>query len=497
MALLDFLQRLPKMPTTSAPDAANPHYVPSLMDIVRASQTRKLKAETWLNYYRDQQSDDLYKLIKSRWAKPDDFRMFSLNIVKKVINRRATAYAVPPVRSFVGWDQKQGEALYTAMNADVIMKKANRLTKLLKTTALQVVWQPTGPTIQVVTPNLLDAVYDDPDTPTRFIVTRLGYDLTGRISTALTTFSDWTAETYQRVTYTGQIVQTPGNPNGVNPYGVLPFVTLRDEAVINAENWFFAPGGDDLIEAQSAVNVALVNLWRAIELQSHGQAWAAGVPAGDALKIGPDRAITLPENGKFGFAAPNGPIAEVLTAIEFVIKQTAIANDLAANVFEMSPRAESGAAKAFENRDLQEARRDDQEMWRVYEARLFEVVKAVVNTHAPGTIPANASVRVDFGEVSESLAERDRLECYQRRIDMGVWSPVDCLMSDNPDVRDRTEALAELKRRREESASLGVGFSPIPYTATDSLNPGPVPFNPTDPANPGGDPATTAKDKAP
>ena len=463
----------------SAPAAVTPGY--SFLDLVKGSHARKDAAELRLRYYKDRQSDELLRLIRGRWSRAEQFRLFQINVVKKIIHRRATAYAVPPVRTFKGMDQATGEAIYTALNADVVLKKANRLTKLLKTTVLQVAWTDHGPALSVLTPNILDAIADDPEHPDRLIVSRRVYDAMGRIVQNGTTYSDWTETSFTKRNSAGAAMLNPGNPDNVNPYGILPFVPLFDEA---PDDVFFLPGGEDLIEAQSAINVALTNLWRAIEMQSHGQAWAAGVPVGDAIQTGPDRAISLPENGKFGFASPNTPITEVLGAIEFLLKQTAIANDLAANVFEMTPKAESGAAKAFENRDLQEARRDDQEMWRTYEARLFDVVKTVINTHAPVSIPATATVSVDFGEVGESLAERDRLECYQRRIDLGVWSPIDCLMSDNPDFRDRTEALAELKRRREETSALGIGFAPVP-------------FNPTDPMNPGGNPVDTAKAPAP
>lgn len=72
------------------------------------------------------------------------------------------------------------------------------------------------------------------------------------------------------------------------------------------------------------------------------------------------------------------------------------------------------------------------------------MLKAVVNTHAPGTIPDAATLRIDFGEVTESPDETARLAAYQRRIDMGVWSAVDALMADNPDVRTREDALVQL-----------------------------------------------------
>jgi hypothetical protein len=184
------------------------------------------------------------------------------------------------------------------------------------------------------------------------------------------------------------------------------------------------------------------------------------LPAGDAVRAGPDRTIALPEDGTFGFAAPNTPIEQVLKAIEFVIKQTAVANDLAANVFEIDPKAESGAAKFAESIDLLEARQDDIELWRGYEARLFEVIKRVVNTHLPGTIPESATMRVDFGEVDEGADKKTRLDAYSKRIELGLWSPVDALMADNPDVRTREQAMEILTERALETAQLGMTMIP-------------------------------------
>jgi len=252
--------------------------------------------------------------------------------------------------------------------------------------------------------------------------------------------------------YRGNPVPMPGNAEGVNPYGVLPFVPLFDTL---PDDEFFLPGGDDLIEAQEAINVALSNLWRAVELQAHGQAWATGVPAGEALNVGPDLAITLPDGGMFGYAAPNAPIGDILEAIQFAMRQIAATNDLSADVFDLDRNSESGAAKHVEQIDLREARQDDIALWRTYETRLFELLKVVVNTHQPGTIPANATLRVDFGEMQENLTETERLTNARTKLDIAVWSPVDALLAENPgQFVTRADALAELTRRKAETDQL-------------------------------------------
>ena len=416
------------------------------IDLIKSSQARKDRAREALNFFDDQQDDTTLQLIKRRFASSESFRVFTVNMVRKVVTRRATAYRIPPVRTFEGWDQQAGNALYQAANVDAVMKRASKLTKLLKTTALQVRYGDHGLQIGVVTPHILDAVYDDPEHPSRLIVTH------GSPDSNRTTYSDWTATSYQRRDAQGRPVSIPGNANGVNPYGVLPFVPLFDRLPDSA---FFLPGGDDLIGSQKALNVGLANLFRGIELQAHGQAVAKGLPVGDPIATGPDKVILLPTDGEFSYAAPNAPIADILQSLEFLMRQTAATNDVGADVFDLSKRAESGSAKHAERLDLREARQDDIALWRQYEVRLFEVIKRVVNTHAPGTIPEGATIRIDFGELQDNLTEAELLENLKVKAELGVSSPVDAILALNPDgFPSREEAYRELLRRKAETQEL-------------------------------------------
>jgi len=415
------------------------------LELVRASQSRKNRADKLMRYYHDEQSQETLRLIKQRWSKPESFRVFQVNMIKKIVNKRANLYRLAPRRTFEGADQTALEAVYKDANIDVILKKASRMTKLHKTATMQVGWN-NGLSLAVLTPSILDAIYADPEDPTRLIITHRG------AKEVDTEYSDWTASSYTRRDYQGRAIALPGNKDNTNPYGLLPFIGLFDTL---PDDQFFIAGGDDLLEAQEAINVALSNLWRSVELQAHGQAWATGINAGEALQTGPDRAVTLPEGGSFGFAAPNSPIADILQAIEFVMRQTASSNDLSSDVFDLDRRSESGAAKHIEQIDLHEARQDDISLWRTYEKRLFEVIKAVVNTHKPGSIPESATLTVDFAELQEFQAESERLSNARIKQELGVWSPVDVLRSENPDgYPTREDAYQELTRRKEESQNL-------------------------------------------
>lgn len=443
---------------------------PEFLKIVNASTARKKAAEERLQLYNDKQADDLIALLDSAWGnkrtmKPGEsgsssFRTVFINIVKKIVDKRATVYKRAPKRTFEGWDQTKGEELYRQLGANVVFKKANAMTALFKTSALQIVWNEKRGQARlcIVTPNVLDVEHDGfPEDPSRVIVTH------PNAKQELVTYSDWTADGYSLKDWRGYPKAVEGNSGNVNPYGVLPFVPLFDRI---PESEFFLDGGDDIIVAQRALNVALANIWRATEWQALGQPVITGVTDQDVFsgkynvtEVGPNRNITLPVGGTFDFKSPQPNVEAMLLALEFLIKQTAVANNLAANVFELDSKAESGAAKIAESRDLIEARADDVELWRRYEAQAFETIKAVVNVHAPDTIPEAATVSVDFGEIDEALSDNDRLTNYRERIDLGLWSPVDALMADNPDIRARDDALKILQERREESAALGAAFS--------------------------------------
>lgn len=421
-----------------------------VFQITSSSHIRKSDCAKRLRYYWDQQNDDTLRLIAQRFSKPDQFRVFSVNVVRAIVDKRASTYRMPPRRVFTGFDQSAGDDLYKAMQADAVLKKASRYLEVCKTVMLQVGWNDrTGmPTVKVLTPNVLDVVYSDPENPDRVIVTYPGDRAED------TVFADWTPDSFKLCNHRGASKPIPGNPGNDNPYGILPFVPWFDRL---PDDRFFLPGGDDLFSAQDAVNVALASLWRAVEMHSHGQAWASGVSANEVLSFGPDRAIALPQGGQFGFAAPNAPIASILSAIEFVLRETAATHGVGADLFDLSKVAESGSAKHAGRLDLKEVRQDQIAQARTMEARLFEVVKVVVNTHRPGTIPADATVGVDFAEQQDQLSEAEALENARIKSELGVWSPVDVLMSMNPDgFPDRASAYRELQSRRDEAANLAI-----------------------------------------
>jgi hypothetical protein len=141
------------------------------------------------------------------------------------------------------------------------------------------------------------------------------------------------------------------------------------------------------------------------------------------------------------------------------MRSTASTNDCTADVLDLSKTAESGSAREAQRIDLKEARLDDIALWRGYERRLFEVIKRVVNTHRPGTIPDSATVRADFTELQDNLTESEVLANLKERAELGISSPVEALMTHNPDgYATREDAYRALLSRKQETEELTLGL---------------------------------------
>ena len=79
---------------------------PSFLDLVKADRKRKDQSELRQRLYQDDSAETVRKFIAARWSRPDDFRIFQINLVKKTVNALATAYQRPPKRVAEGMDQE-------------------------------------------------------------------------------------------------------------------------------------------------------------------------------------------------------------------------------------------------------------------------------------------------------------------------------------------------------------------------------------------------------
>lgn len=419
--------------------------------ILEANRLRKHDAEKRLAFYHDEQLSYLHDALARKFAHPSKLTACFVNVVKKVVDLKARVYADEPKRTIDGSDADillyQEIAEQSALG--IKMKLASRYAKLLKTLMVRPVWRNNRLDLDVLPGDILDVIVGDaPEYLESVLVTHYGQnDRADEI-----TYSVWTLEAWERLDYRGRHLD-----GGPNPYGMIPFVPIWDRPPTDC---FWLAGGDDLVVMQEAVNKALVDLLYTLEMQGFGVGWMRGGSVNpmvdDAtITVGPGRMIQLPQDGELGFAATQAPIDEVVGAIDRLMKWCAVSNGLPGSSMSVDPTDESGVSKIVGNVELEESRRDDIALWRVYERRLFTIMRAVWNHHNPGRkLSDSATLAVDFADPKPDTSEKDQAATWELLLSIGLISPVDAAMERNPDLATREDALAYLMQVRDETAAL-------------------------------------------
>lgn len=414
------------------------------------NQARKDETAKRLDYYRSNQIDYIQAEIKKHFANPEKLTPVFINLTRKIIDNLAQTYCKPAIRQIEGTERDQAtyKEILNTTSMDVVMKQASKLTKLLKTTLIRVVWRNGKVELDILTGDILDVVTGDgPQDLKRIVVTHPA------TRTEHVTYSVWTPAKWQTLNYRGELLEEMPNP-----YQRLPFIALHDE--MPTED-FWVEGGQDIIEAQTAINERLTDLCFALRNQAFGVGYIKSGDHGqttglNTVEVGPGSLVSLPTHpdAEIGFVSTKMPIEGSIKAIEFLINQTAISNSLSAHSLTTTPVNESGIAKLVGNSELMERREDDIALFRKYEHDLFDLIKAVWNSHNPGRkFSDKAALTIDFAEIKNPLADADEAEKWERLIQMGQASPIDYAIARNPDL-NRETAKEYLKQIQQENGEL-------------------------------------------
>jgi hypothetical protein len=404
----------------------------------QAQVQRKIDTAKLIDFYHGHQIQDLKADLVQYSGNVEQLKPVCVNVVKKINNRLAQVYNKPATRAVTGTDQDQEvfNLIQNQARMNVKMKQASRFTKLVKTVLIRVLFRNGKLELDILTPDIVDVeTGTSPEDLKAVIVTH--YPASGNVRE--TQYHRWTANTFQVLNYKGDIISSE-----TNEYGILPFVALHDACPVDE---FFQPIPEDLASLQESINLKISDLLHTISFQSHGQPVSKGLPDKQTIKIGPNQAISLPADTRdkksdFKFADTNAKIQEVVEAIQALINWAYISQGLPASSITSDAKEASGIAKQVDNFELDEMRRDDIELFRLYESQLFETIKVVNNHHNPRKLSEKCTLKIDFAEIKPPVSEKDQLEVWQILQDMGLLSVVDIAMKRNPDLsREDAEAL--------------------------------------------------------
>lgn len=146
-------------------------------------------------------------------------------------------------------------------------------------------------------------------------------------------------------------------------------------------------------------------------------------------------------------------------------KVAQVANDygVSAEQMKLQISAQSGFSRLVAKERIYELRDEQIKFWRIYERDMYDAIRAANNlylttdfqTQQPTDkveLPVEVTFTVDFAEPKALVDPMEDLSVKEKKINMGLISPVDLIMAENPDIESREKAIEKYKENLADRA---------------------------------------------
>jgi hypothetical protein len=418
----------------------------NVLDTVESeSEMERMAVSQKLHDYYQGDLDEIYNhlcaTLGRTYTQNDilEFQMLYLPVMRRIIDKLCIVYKGETERYVDGEGETEKlTALYEQAGVDSKSKHWYRMAKLHHTILVQpVVREISGvPTLNfdIWTPNKVTVIEESENylLPAKVIYQVSVKDENGK-SVVNTVF--WSKDEHFIMDERGKTKRTEDNPDGKNPYGVLPFVVLRFGETDN----FWGEGETVLANVEEKVDVLLIQLMDLLIMQGHGQPVMTNAKVDGSIVTGPKHPLMLfPHNpdspATFEFATVSGKVTEITAAIDWIINKTSVMYGLSQSSEQGQSQTSSGYAKMLDNWDIIEKREEDMAVLSAFERVLYSVARTVCEYEGL-EVPGEKSVDTFYVEFSDYEFPQDpkvELEVKKAKMDLGLWTPLDDLMEDDP-----------------------------------------------------------------
>jgi hypothetical protein len=236
----------------------------------------------------------------------------------------------------------------------------------------------------------------------------------------------WTDSEYYATTLDGKRLKPEqwregDNLTDENPYGVIPFVILR----MTETEGFWGDGLAQLVANQEEVNVRLTDLGFKTDM-------TFGVPVGTNLKIEADKFNYRPDKGIFVEdirADTLNPNLDLVTPEHRITEQRDLIEaeqaDLALSVGLPQDRVRynSSAERELASLELLEINENDQEIYREFEKRLFEMDKIILKAYS--NLNIGETFNIEYGKIEFPKTEEEQIKEREWNLKYNITNVVD------------------------------------------------------------------------
>jgi hypothetical protein len=262
----------------------------------------------------------------------------------------------------------------------------------------------------------------------------------------------------------GDIIPDASPDDLRNPIGTSCFVDFS----IDQDSHYWAIGGDDIVDAAILINMLLTDLYYISRYQGLGIFYFFGRGVPKQIKIGPKEVLTLDiregdPTPQIGFANSNAPLDQHMKMIEQHLAFILSTNNIMATAIQGSltaATAQSGIQEIVQRSENVGDIEASQQLYKDGEPRIFQKMAKWHNLYLSkglldddlaelGPLDENIQLMIKFGKPQVTLSDKEKLEIYKLREELGIDSEIDLIMKDNP-MLTREEAENRFKQILED-----------------------------------------------
>lgn len=449
-----------------------------------ALETLREDSEIAIDFYNGIQKpymDDYFEDVFENWADVKArIPLKVLPLTEAVIDGLSKLYKCPPKRTLInkqGIEDQGATEIYSKLTEykNIDMKVIDRYTRLTKTILVHPWWREgEGMKYRIFTPDLCDVDQDRLNPQQANIVVYRSSKPDTDPSLTEGDYEDyfiyWDRDNTYMINEEGFRVENPENPNGKNPYGILPFTTFRDKRVIG--NLFWQNIDEVFVNMNQAVNALATDLSHVCRMQSFAQPVIRGDVKASHIQLDPMSILMLPTGNydessqpDFFFRSPDAKITELRETINWWIETGMYLKKLGAKSMTAQSQVASGFAILASKLDLLEDRQDRIELFSMPERELFKVERAIYNYHAGfeglPKIPEDLKLKIDWPDLSFPISKDEEIKWDEHRLKYNLVNNESLLREKNPDIANEDEAKliveANKKVNEENKTRFGTG----------------------------------------
>lgn len=442
-----------------------------------------------MKMYRKDWKTELHEELKKQfhpitYEKIKEMADTSMNILNRVVNEICTVYKEPAKRTIDGIsdvEQESLDMLYASLDADQVLAEAHRYAKAATMSFImpRAIPDENRIVLRLITP---DNVYVETSSedPTRMTLFAYASNVTVKGKTeqvwnCYTKDERWFCDRGGKVLDRSRLMRYFGEraeemADTENKYEMIPVVAFP--AAFQASEFWNENWNHDAYEGTLKIGMLWTNLSYLAKTQSFKQIVITADKISDETKntiLDPLMPLVMSSGGTATTLDLNTQLTQMYELIQGKIAGIANNYGISMSNFSLTTQPQSGFSLKIANQSLQDIRQYDIPLCQSVEKRLYKIIARIANVDDIASLPEDKEIRFNPGDVSwpeEWPTEKDR---WMFEFENGISSPVDYLISRDPQ-KTREDAMAEIQKRQEEIKQLKPSVSPWSVLTGGAVN---------------------------